>query len=272
MIRLVALDLDGTLIGEDRQISPRVRRAIAAVQKRGVIVTLATGRMFAATLPFARELEITAPLLSYQGGWIQYPADDHPLYRVPLHAEIARTALEMARREHWHAVLYADGQIFLQEFARAPEFYTALLGTGYQLVASWEEVLATQQPDKVLLVAAPAAIPVIEEQLRAQLAGEALVFRSHAQFVEVVPRGVDKGSGLAWLTQYLQISPQAVMAVGDQGNDTPMLKWARIGVAMGNAIPEVKAAADWIAPPLEEDGAAAALEHFILSREKSPWR
>ncbi len=268
MIRLVAFDLDGTLMGEDRQISPRVRRAVAAVQERGISVTLATGRMFAATLPFARELALTTPLLSYQGGWIQDPAGDQPLYRVPLPAEVARAALELARRERWHAVLYADGRIFLREFARPPEFYLALLGADYQLVDTWEEVLTAQQPDKVLFVAAPAAIPAMEAQLRARLAGEALVFRSHAQFVEVVPLGVDKGSGLAWLTQYLQIPPQSVMAVGDQGNDTPMLKWARIGVAMGNAIPEVKAAADWIAPSLAEDGAAVALEHFILSREK----
>ncbi|MEA3309102.1 MAG: Cof-type HAD-IIB family hydrolase [Chloroflexota bacterium] len=270
MIQLVACDLDGTLMGEDRQISPRVRRAIAAVQERDIIVTLATGRMFNATLPFARELGLTAPLLSYQGGWIQGLADTQPLYRVPLPAEIARGALEMAQREQWHAVLYADGQIFLREFARPPEFYLALLGTDYQLVTSWEKVLASQQPDKVLFVATPEEIPAMEEQLRAQLDGEALVFRSHAQFVEVVPQGVDKGSGLAWLTQHLHIPPSAVMAVGDQGNDTPMLKWAGIGVAMGNAVPEVKAVADWIAPTLAEDGAAVALEHFILSREQSP--
>lgn len=267
MIRLVALDLDGTLMGEDNQISSRVRQTIAAVQQRGILVTLATGRMFSSTLPFARELAITTPLLSYQGGWIQEPASDQPLYRVPLPAEIASVVLRLAEQEQWHAVLYADGEVFLQELTRDPTFYSSLLGTDHQLVPSWEGILAAKQPDKVLFVAEPRAIPSMEAKLRALLGERAVVFRSHAQFVEVVPKGVDKGSGLAWLTQHLQLQPQSVLAVGDQGNDAPMLSWAGLGVAMGNAAPGVKAVADWIAPTLAQDGAAVALEHFILSRD-----
>jgi len=85
----------------------------------------------------------------------------------------------------------------------------------------------------------------------------------------VVPQGVDKGKGLAWLADHLGIPQASVMAVGDQENDLAMVRWAGIGVAMGNAIPALQRAADWVAPPLDEEGAAAALERFIL-REAKP--
>lgn len=269
MIRLIAFDLDGTLMGPDQQIGPRVRRAIEAVQAQGGIVTLATGRMFSAALPFARELRITAPLLAYQGGWIQSPDAPDPLYRVPLPLEVARTVLALAETQHWHTVLYADGQIFMRGLRYPAEFYLALLGPDFHLVRDWEMVLAAHTPDKVLFVADPVHIPSLGRILREQLDGQAQVFRSHARFIEVVPQGVDKGTGLAWLADYLGIPQASVMAVGDQENDLPMVRWAGIGVALGNATPALQRAADWVAPPLDEEGAAAALERFVLREVSS---
>ncbi len=264
-IELAVFDLDGTLMGDDRRISLRVRRAITAALEQGVMVTLATGRMFAATLPFARQLGLSAPLLSYQGGWIQAPDAATPCYRVPLEPGIADEALDLADREGWHAVLYADGRIYLRRLEHEPIFYHSLLGEDYELVPRWDAVLADHLPDKVLFIAEPEAIPAMADRLRASLAERAEIFRSHANFVEVVPAGVDKGRGLAWLAQRLGVDRSAVMGVGDQENDVSLVRWAGWGVAMGNAVPAVKAVADWIAPPLHEDGAAVALERFVLA-------
>ena len=99
-----------------------------------------------------------------------------------------------------------------------------------------------------------------------QFARHAEVVQSHKMFIEIVPQGVNKGSALAWLAQHLGITQHEVMAAGDQGNDVSMVQWAGVGVAMGNAIPDVKQAADWIAPPVTEDGAVAILNRFILER------
>lgn len=264
MIRLAAFDLDGTVMGPDQRISPRVRAALAAAQARGAVVTLATGRMFSTVLPYALDLKLTAPLVACQGGWIQWPHTDTPLLRTPLPVDIARDAIALAEQQDWHTVLYADGEIFLRELRETSSFYAALLGLDNALVTDWEQVLATHIPDKVLFVAEPEAIPAMGELLRATFDGRAQVFRSHARFIEVVPLGVDKGAGLAWLAAYLGISCAEVLAVGDQENDLPMVQWAGIGVAMGNATAHLQAAADWIAPSLEEDGVAAALERFVL--------
>lgn len=264
MIRLAAFDLDGTVMDGAQHISPRVRAALAAAQARGVIVTLATGRMFSTVLPYARDLQIAAPLIACQGGWIQWPHAETPLRRISLPLEIAREGLALAEAAGWHTVLYADGEIYLRELREAPQFYEALLGLERGMVPDWEQVLDHHTPDKILFVAAPEDIPAMGEQLRTVFEGRAQIFRSHARFIEIVPLGVDKGSGLAWLATHLGIPREEVFAMGDQENDIPMVAWAGVGVAIGNAIPALQAVADWVAPSLEEDGVAVALERWVL--------
>ncbi len=264
MIKLVAFDLDGTLMGEDRVIAPRVRRAIAAAQSRGVIVTLATGRMFSSTVPFAESLNIDAPLLCYQGAWIQAVGDSDPRYRMSLPMAVTRETLALADKKGWHTVFYADGHIFLLEMRYDKHFYEALLGENFEIVETWDTVIRCHQPDKILFVGEPAQIPAMGQQLHARLGGRAEIVQSHARFVEVGPQNANKGTGLAWLAAQLGIPRVSVMAAGDQENDLAMVQWAGVGVAMGNAAPKVKQAAAWVAPPIEEDGAAVALERFAL--------
>ena len=153
MIRLAAFDLDGTVMGADRSIAPRVRAALAAAQARGVLVTLATGRMFPSVLPYALDLNLDAPLLACQGGWIQWTHAPTPLLRIPLPVDIAREAIALAEQHDWHTVLYADGEIFLRELRELPSFYEALLGLEKALIPDWEAVLTQHTPDKVLFVA-----------------------------------------------------------------------------------------------------------------------
>jgi hypothetical protein len=267
MIQLAVFDLDGTLMGEEMQIRPTVRDAIGRAQERGVIVTVATGRMFSSLLPYARELGITAPLLAYQGGWIQEPDAELPLYRISLPRDVTLQTLHLADEQAWHTILYADGRIFLREMTYPESFYADLLGTDYQIVPAWEKVLDDHTPDKVLFVAAPDAIPEMGRRLERNLGGHVQIFRSHARFIEVVPLSVDKGAGVAWLAARLGIPQHAVLAVGDQENDAPMVAWAGVGVAMGNAAPTVKAVADWTAPSIHEDGAVAALERYVFEAE-----
>ncbi len=270
MIRLVAFDLDGTLIGPDTVLRPRVERAIAETQARGIEITLATGRKFSATRPFAERLGITAPLICYQGGWIQAPGDAAPLYRVPLPEAVTLEVLALSASEGWHTILYADGEVFLDEVRYAEDFYRALLGETFAVGVPWREALASRAADKVLFAAEPDAIPAMGARLRARLGDRAEVVRSHARFVEVIPADVSKGRALAWLSAHLEIAQSAVMAVGDQENDLAMVRWAGVGVAMGDAVPELRRAADWVAPSWRDDGAAVALARFVLERAASP--
>ncbi len=264
MIRLLALDLDGTLIGDDLVISPRVRCAIAAAQERGVVVTLATGRMFDATLTFARGLDITAPLLCYQGALLQAPNSDAPLYRATMEPALVREALEWQARRDWHVLLYAGDDVFIAEQRHPESFYRALLGERLIWVDSLLPVLEQHAPIKFIFVAEPPEADHIEAELRRRFGEQMEVVRSHEMFVEGNPLGVSKGDGLRRLAVHLDVRQAQVMAVGDQGNDTTMIAWAGVGVAMGNGSPAAKDVADWIAPPLAEDGVAVAIERFVL--------
>ena len=264
MIRLIALDIDGTLAGDDHRISARVREAISRVQTRGIAVTLATGRMFSATLPYARRVGVEAPLICYQGGWIQAP-DGEVLHRTPLEDDLARSALDLGRDRGWHTVLYADGQLFLRRMVHPRDYYERLLGPDPIVVPSLTDLLPTHTADKVLYIADPERIPGMAQVLEARFGRIAEVVQSHAQFVEVVPLNVDKGRALAWLADYFHVAQADVLAVGDQQNDIPMIRWAGMGVAMGNAVEAAQAVADRIAPPVTEDGAAVALERWVLA-------
>ena len=101
-------------------------------------------------------------------------------------------------------------------------------------------------------------------ELAASFAGRLNVVRSHPLFVEIISPRVSKGRGVAHLADLYGVSRAQTIAVGDSGNDLSMVQWAGLGVAMGNASADVKAVADWIAPPVSEDGVAAVIERFVL--------
>lgn len=268
MIELLALDVDGTLIDQAMTISEPVRRAVSQAQARGLTVTLATGRTFEATLPFAMDLDIEAPLICYQGGLIQGPDADSPLYRATMDARLVRDALawrDVGSRRDWHMVLYADDALFISERRYSESTYRDLLGKNLQVVEELAAVLDQHDPVKFLFMAEPDEADEIEALMRRRFEGKMEVVRSHANCVEGNPPGVSKGDALRRLADHLGVPQRRVMAVGDQGNDVPMIQWAGVGVAMGSGSPAAKAAADWIAPPFSQHGAAAAIERFILT-------
>ena len=262
-IRLLALDLDGTLFDFSFQFSPRVRWAIAEAQRRGLAVTLATGRSITSTRPIAQELDIREPLICYQGGWIA-ETNGPVLHRVALDRNLAAQIIDFAQARHWHVNLYRDGQLYLTELRHPISFYEGLLNPAAQHVPDLHALL-DHDPDKVLIVAEGGNGDEILADLRERFDGRMEIVRTHDLFIEANPLNVDKGTGLAWLAGRLGVPQSQVMAVGDQDNDVPMVAWAGVGVAMGNGSPACKAVADWIAPPLAKDGAAVAIERFVLN-------
>lgn len=263
-IKLLALDLDGTTVNHDLTIAPRVMSAVQAAMRRGVKVTIATGRNVPSTRPFVERLGVNAPVICQQGGVIYDYRTEAVLHRVTLPHELA-CELAALEREHptWKAVMYQDDRIYVTDAA----FFSrldGLVGANVQAVPDLCDVLARSDADKILFTVEPDDAPAVLEWLRRYIGPRATVVQSHARFVEVNPLGADKGSALQMLAADLGVPREQVMAIGDQGNDATMVAWAGIGVAMGNANEVTKAVADWVAPGIEDDGAAVAIERFVL--------
>jgi Cof subfamily protein (haloacid dehalogenase superfamily) len=262
-IKLIACDLDGTLTGPNLSFSPRLLQAIRRAQKQGLTVTVATGRGYPSTRHFAAQLGIRAPVICYQGAQIRSP-DGTVLHESTLPRQYLPEVIAYCREENWELTVYYRDEIYQATRLYDPAYYDRWFGLPMHIV---DDVMATIVGEPVKFIAiAPTeeAADALERDLRSLAAGRFQVVRSHAWFVEGLGRNTSKGDGLARLARRLGVAREQVMALGDSGNDASMVAWAGWGVAMGNASPEVKAVAQVIAPSLEEDGAAWAIERYAL--------
>lgn len=268
--RLLALDLDGTIVGEDLLISSRVKTALVEAMHRGVDVTLATGRMFAIAASFSRQLNITTPLICYQGALIQAAGADQPLFRQAIPLSLAREVVGFARRVNLPVAAQMDDRFYVEGLRPEDVVHLPSIPAEIQFLNVVDLMIDLPgEPLKVVIFNDPDTIAYWLPRMVEEFAGRLNVMRSHPLLLEATHPHVSKGRALAWLATYLGVPREQVMAIGDNDNDADMVAWAGCGIAMGNATPAVKAAADFIAPPLEEDGAAVAIERFVLGSEGS---
>ena len=269
-IRLIALDIDGTLIGDDLDIGARTIAAVRAAMARDVAVSLITGRMVSSALRFASELSLTGPVVGYQGGLIRaMPAVGSRrlgklLLHTPLHPDIAREIVQWTREHGLDPhVNHLERFILRADDPRADD-YSAFMGARAELVADLLE--AIKHPvTKVLAVGEPPLPVDMAPIARAHFAGRADVTISHPRFLEFVAPGVSKGRAVRWLARRLRIPLGATLAIGDQWNDLEMLSEVGHGAAMPTAPLPVRAAARYVAPPLEAEGVAQMIEQLVLA-------
>lgn len=264
-IRLVALDLDGTLIGDDLVLRPRVREAVARARAEGVAVTIVTGRMFAAARPFVRALEIGGPVVCYQGAAIYDATTGETLRETPVRQDVTRDTLQWAHEHGVHAQCYANDTLYVDEINRFSKRYTDLARVEPVVVPSLREAFADRPTIKIVTVDDVEKSEENLAALRALLGERAYLTRSHAEFVEVVDPAVNKGEALAFVAQRHGVSLGETLAIGDAWNDVPLLEAAAVGVAMGSGPPELLAHADHVVGDVAHDGVAEALERYVLA-------
>jgi Cof subfamily protein (haloacid dehalogenase superfamily) len=269
-IRLIALDIDGTIIGDDHEIAERTIRAVRAAMDRDVAVSLVTGRMVSSALRFARELGLTAPIVGYQGGLIRAIPEPGSqrlgklLHHTPLPAEAARRILAWTRAHGLDPhVNHLERFILRADDPRADD-YSAFMGARAELVPDLIEAI-DHPVTKILAVGEPPLPVEVAPEARAAFAGIADVTISHPRFLEFVAPGVSKGRAIRWLARRLRVPLAATLAIGDQCNDFEMIAEVGHGTAMPSAPAEVRAAARYVAAPLEEDGAARMIEALVLA-------
>lgn len=267
--RLLALDLDGTLLDQRLEFSSATRSAIADAQAVGVAVTLATGRMERTTRPFADQLGITLPLICYQGAQIR-AADGTVLHEDPVPTMCAADLIQHAIEHDFYIQVYYDDALWIQE--RRPELNEylgfSLVEIPVHVVPNLADFAREHPPTKLLWIADHATLGHTIADWGERWADKLSIFRSHDRFGEASSPTASKGTALAALAQHLGIERDHVAAIGDRQNDAPMLKWAGLGLAMGNADEYARSAADHVLPSFDDDGAAWGIRHWILGNEE----
>ncbi|MBE9178889.1 HAD family phosphatase [Oculatella sp. LEGE 06141] len=273
-IRLLVLDIDGTIVGESNEIERPVLDAIQAVQAKGIQVAIATGRMYRSALRFHQAIGSGLPLLSYQGAFIKDPSTGTVLRHWAVSQQSALQLLdhfEQMDAQHLLSIhFYIDDQLYVREITSETELYAERSGVDPIAVGDLRQFLltdATIAPTKILALSQePDVIDRLLTDLRQRYTPAELYFtKSVATFFEAANPLVNKGVAVRYLAEeLLGLQADNVMTIGDNFNDVEMLEYARIGVAMGNAPAEVKAIAAWVAPEVEVNGAATAIEQFLL--------
>jgi Cof subfamily protein (haloacid dehalogenase superfamily) len=272
-IGLLALDIDGTLVGEDLILRERTHAAIVAAVARGVRVSLVTGRMATSALVFARELGLHDPIVAYQGGLIRaMPSRDgrvgRLLFHRPLAAAVAREATAWARTHGLDPHLNHLERFIIRADDPRAEDYSAFLGSRAELVP--DLITAIDRPvTKVIAVGDEPRPMSLLAFARRRFEGRAHVTISHPRFLEFVAPGISKGRAVRWLARRSGMPLSRVLAIGDQVNDLEMISTVGHGAAMPHAPALVRAAARYIAPPLADEGAAQLIETLVLANRRA---
>ncbi len=268
-IKLLVLDIDGTISGKSNMISEPVKQAIQAVQAKDIQVAIATGRMYRSALRFHQEIASGLPLLAYQGAWIQDPLTEKILRHWTVPKKLAHELLDYYEQPDLLELLsvhfYINDQLYVREITKETEIYAERSGITPIAVGDLRQAL-TNEPTKILALCDDT--DVIEKLLgnlqKQYTPAELYLTKSVATFFEATNPLVNKGTGVKYLAEeLLGLQPTNVMTIGDNFNDVEMLEYAGIGVAMGNAPKEVQAIATWVAPSVEQDGVAVAIEQLL---------
>ena len=268
MYRLLAIDIDGTLVNSRNELTPVTRAALARAGKAGIRVVLATGRRYSHALPLVEPLGIDVPLVTASGALVKDPIGHRTLFQSRFEPDVLQRAVVVVDREGFDPVLCAD------TFADGFDFYVARRdvrspGLDYYLTLNsgrwriWPEMLQKPPPGIFggFAVGTLEQMTALEAVLQRELPDKLHTHVLHPPhyrgfFIEIAPAGVTKWSAIQRLARDWGIADAEICAVGDDVNDIQMIREAGLGVAMGNAQPTVKAAADRIAPTHDEDGLA----------------
>lgn len=275
-IRLVAIDLDGTLLNSQSEMSPANRQALVAASERGVQFIVVTGRRFHSAQPIVRQIPFPVTLISSNGAHISSSSGE-VVRRDFLPRETALQVLEIAREYRAHSVAIFDvaerGQVVMQ-IGAAPDgplsWYLKKYPEFLALVPELEAALGAD-PVQIMFGGPPGQMEPIETLLRASRASASVhltwtkYFSRNMSILDVMNRGCSKGGALKFWAERCGIRPDEIMAIGDNYNDVEMLQFSGRPVLMGNCTPGM-AQDDW---PLtlsnDEDGVAAALHSYVLS-------
>ena len=270
MIRLIASDIDDTLLDSHAALTPRTLAALKAAMAAGCRIALSSGRMPEAMHALAEEIGVNAPMVLFNGALIYDHRTEEILHAQLLSYELSMRLVRALEDMGMYVQLYPGRGYYCSEVTDATRAYAAQIHVApnpvHMPMSRWLEAHPSGM-QKLLVIDTPEGADRARAALEAAFPGGAVFLKSKPHYLEISPEGVDKGAGLRWLWEHLGLRREEVMAFGDGQNDAPMLAAAGTGCAVQNACPESLASADVIAPPNTEDGVAQVIEDWLSRGE-----
>ncbi len=264
MIKLVATDIDGTILNENGDCSNGVRNCITKMQEKGIKVVIVTGRMYAGAKQVAEKLNLKDAIVSYQGGLIKKDCvSNETLYETCIPKDDAKLVLDWAKQNNIHINLYINDILYVENNNEIIQKYATRQNLEYK-VCNFND-LELGNINKILAINYNDADIVTSWVKECQQKFSHLyIIKSTPYFCEFSTQKATKACAVNFLKEYYNVNDDEVLAIGDQDNDIELLKAGGISIAMGNGTEELKKYADYITDTVENDGFVKAMEKFVL--------
>jgi Cof subfamily protein (haloacid dehalogenase superfamily) len=262
--KLIAVDLDGTLLNSDSEMSDRTCGSLKRAMEAGAHVSVSTGRMYPSAMPFVRALGTSSPCIFYNGAVIRNPKSGEFLYKKGIGEELTSEIVNMYCDRNWYIQIYSDDKLYVKDDTDPRcKHYEGI--SGMKAVPLGDNFRSFRADSMKLLGIASGTEELERMFTESRNAYKDRIYTATSWhiFVEMVHIEVNKARALERVAKMLGIDRECVMAIGDGGNDREMIKWAGMGVAMENASSATKAEADIIAPSNDADGVAAIIDDYF---------
>ncbi|MEA2910137.1 MAG: hypothetical protein QOJ15_2218 [Bradyrhizobium sp.] len=264
-ISLVLADVDGTLVTEDKVLTPRAGAAVIALQAAGIAFAITSGRPPRGMAMLIDPLGLRTPVAAFNGGVFVAP-DMSVIEQRVLPADVATRAVETISRNRMDVWIYS-GRDWLVRDPQAPhvareqwtvKFAPTVVGDLAAVMASAVKIVGVSDDHDL--------VARCEQEAQAALGAAASVARSQPYYLDITHPDANKGAVVAMLSKLLSVPPAEIATIGDMPNDVLMFQKSGLSIAMGNASPQVQAQADLVTTSNSDEGFASAMERFILDR------
>lgn len=265
MIKLIATDMDGTLLNKEHKLSTKNKEAIIDIQKKGVKFVLASGRATTAILPFADELELEkyeGYLISYNGGQIINYKTKEILFHEYMDEKFVKLIFEEAKKYNVSFIAYINEIIYVYKRDKYSQVEIDLTGMKYEDIENLDNLDLTKVV-KCMLITEDKKAEIINNELQEKYGKEIFVVRSSPIFVEFMNKGIDKGSTLVKLLELLKINKENVIGAGDNYNDITLLENVGVPVAVSNAVEDLKKIAVYISKNNDSDAMEDIIQRYV---------
>ena len=268
-IKLIASDMDDTLLNCEHKISERNAKAIQSAIDKGVIFMLATGRMYCSARPHALNLGLDVPLVTYNGALVKGSKSGEVFYEHKLNYDTALEVLAYCKEHKYYAQVYIGDDILVDKKGKWSDMYSFIIGVPITEIG--EELYEIKEaPYKILVMTETEDFQSAWNAFAEKFAGKLVVTSSRDNFLELMEPDVNKWEAVKSVAESYNIKPEEVMCIGDSNNDLAMIKNAGIGVAVGNAKDSVKAQAKIVTASNDDDGVALVVEAILTQQVTVP--